>query len=68
MLSNYNLKLNQELSKLRAETFESIKAEEILNNSHSIEELNKLLKELPENEFELVAEQIIKKLREESLD
>lgn len=68
MLNNYNLKLNQELSKLRAETFESIKAEEILNNSNSIEELNKLLKELPENEFELVAEQIIKKLREESLD
>ena len=68
MLSNYNLKFNQELSKLRAETFESIKAEEILNNSNSIEELNKLLKELPENEFELVAEQIIKKLREESLD
>lgn len=68
MLNNYNLKLNQELSKLRAETFESIKAEEILNNSNSIEELNKLLKELPENEFEPVAEQIIKKLREESLD
>jgi len=68
MLGNYNLKFNQELSKLRAETFESIKAEEILNNSNSIEELNKLLKELPENEFELVAEQIIKKLREESLD
>lgn len=68
MLNNYNLKLNQELSKLRAETFESIKAEEILNNSNSIEELNKLLKELPENEFEAVAEQIIKKLREESLD
>lgn len=68
MLNNYNLKLNQELSKLRAETSESIKAEEILNNSNSIEELNKLLKELPENEFEPVAEQIIKKLREESLD
>lgn len=68
MLNNYNLKLNQELSKLRAETPESIKAEEILNNSNSIEELNKLLKELPENEFEAVAEQIIKKLREESLD
>jgi hypothetical protein len=68
MLNNYNLKLNQELSKLRAETPESIKAEEILNNSNSIEELNKLLKELPENEFEPVAEQIIKKLREESLD
>lgn len=68
MLNNYNLKLNQELSKLRAETFESIKAEEILNNSNSIEELNKLLKELPENEFEAVAEEIIKKLREESLD
>ena len=68
MLNNYNLKLNQELSKLRAETFEAIKAEEILNNSNSIEELNKLLKELPENEFEAVAEEIIKKLREESLD
>ena len=68
MLSSHNSKLTEELSKLRAETHESIKAEEILNNSNSIEELNKLLKELPENEFELVAEQIIKKLREESLD
>lgn len=68
MLSSHNSKLTEELSKLRAETFESIKAEEILNNSNSIEELNKLLKELPENEFEAVAEQIIKKLREESLD
>ena len=68
MLSSHNSKLTEELSKLRAETYESIKAEEILNNSNSIEELNKLLKELPENEFELVAEQIIKKLREESLD
>ena len=68
MLSSHNSKLTEELSKLRAETHESIKAEEILNNSNSIEELNNLLKELPENEFEPVAEQIIKKLREESLD